>query len=167
MLRSLPLGKMAKVEKMYYLKNRYYSTGDGFFIRRDPLETPHWQNLYVYVQSNPINFVDPEGLQMGLGPGWLPAKSDVTFDVFFSDVPEEAIVAVTGASCLCPPASGPLKLVGVRVISAGLKLGGISVNRRGFSQRSISCTCECVYKCGSELIRKFALDCKVTDFAIR
>ena len=46
-----------------YDKRRYYSSGLGRFLSRDPIG--YWAqdaNLYEYVESNPITFVDPSGL---------------------------------------------------------------------------------------------------------
>jgi len=52
-----------------YAVNRTYSSGQGRFTQVDPLGTgsssignPQSTNLYAYVQNNPIDFVDPSGL---------------------------------------------------------------------------------------------------------
>ncbi len=45
---------------LYYLRARYYDPGIGRFLTHDPLPGA---NLYAYVGNNPVNFVDPTGLQ--------------------------------------------------------------------------------------------------------
>ena len=45
---------------LYYFKNRYYDPENGRFITRDPAEDG--LNLYAFVNNNPINFMDPQGL---------------------------------------------------------------------------------------------------------
>jgi RHS repeat-associated protein len=51
---------------LIYLRNRYYEPGLGRFISRDPFpgipRTPQTLNPFVYVNNNPVNFVDPLGL---------------------------------------------------------------------------------------------------------
>jgi RHS repeat-associated protein len=52
-----------------YAQNRYHSSGDGRFLSPDPhqpsagLEDPGSWNRYAYVGGDPINFLDPLGLQ--------------------------------------------------------------------------------------------------------
>jgi RHS repeat-associated protein len=50
----------AETGLMYY-KNRYYVTGLGRFMSRDQIEYQDSINLYEYVRSRPIRFVDPLG----------------------------------------------------------------------------------------------------------
>lgn len=45
---------------LLYLRARYYDPEIGRFMSRDPIEDV---NLYVYVENNPVNKVDPKGLQ--------------------------------------------------------------------------------------------------------
>ena len=46
---------------MYY-RARYYDAEIGRFISQDPLGRSEGPNMYVYVNNNPINFVDPSGM---------------------------------------------------------------------------------------------------------
>src|SRR5262249_41736186 len=48
---------------LIYYKNRYYSASLGRFISRDPSNLYDAANQYAYVESNPIKFTDPFGLQ--------------------------------------------------------------------------------------------------------
>ena len=45
---------------LIYLRNRYYDSNNGRFITEDPIKDG--LNWYVYVNNNPINFIDPLGL---------------------------------------------------------------------------------------------------------
>lgn len=48
---------------LYYYRTRYYMSGIGRFISRDPAGWGSGQtNSYAYVAGNPIDFVDPYGL---------------------------------------------------------------------------------------------------------
>lgn len=50
---------------LYYYRARYYDPFSGRFITRDPLGLAAGDiNFYRYVGNNPINYVDPLGLQM-------------------------------------------------------------------------------------------------------
>ena len=48
---------------LYYYRARYYDSGMGRFINEDPVGFAAGDNnFYRYVQNNPVNFVDPEGM---------------------------------------------------------------------------------------------------------
>jgi len=47
----------------YSFGYRFYNAGLGRWINRDPLEEDGGINLYAYVEGNPVNTVDPDGLQ--------------------------------------------------------------------------------------------------------
>jgi RHS repeat-associated protein len=58
-----------------YAKARIYHHNRGRFMQPDPLgfgsadvTNPQSLNLYSYVRNDPVNFVDPSGLRMSLGP---------------------------------------------------------------------------------------------------
>jgi len=49
---------------LHYNFNRYYDYNLGFFLRIDPIGAQRSTNhIYVYSQSNPINNIDPKGLE--------------------------------------------------------------------------------------------------------
>jgi RHS repeat-associated protein len=45
---------------LYYYRARYYSSEMGRFISRDPIKSV---NLYAYANNNPLNYLDPYGLE--------------------------------------------------------------------------------------------------------
>ena len=51
---------------LYYYKNRYYDPGMGRFVSQDSQGYVDGYNLYEYVTSNPVNAVDPLGLEKNL-----------------------------------------------------------------------------------------------------
>jgi len=63
---------------LYYYKNRYYSPAIGRFLQPDPIGFEAGDlNLYSYVKNNPLNFVDPLGLEEGLNAiPYTPINSD-------------------------------------------------------------------------------------------
>jgi RHS repeat-associated protein len=48
---------------LYYYRERYYDTQSGRFIGEDPIGLFGGANFYLYVLGNPVNLVDPFGLQ--------------------------------------------------------------------------------------------------------
>ncbi|MEX2345248.1 MAG: SpvB/TcaC N-terminal domain-containing protein [Balneolaceae bacterium] len=48
---------------LYYFGYRYYAHWIGGWISPDPLGPEDSENLYLYVHNNPVNLVDPNGLQ--------------------------------------------------------------------------------------------------------
>lgn len=59
-----------------YYRARYYDPKLGRFISEDPIPLDEREveelNAYTYVRNNPVNFVDPEGLQACLIIGRTP-----------------------------------------------------------------------------------------------
>ncbi|MBT1075745.1 RHS repeat-associated core domain-containing protein, partial [Geobacter grbiciae] len=56
-------GVMSEPNGLYYMKARYYDPSVGRFISEDPKGLSGGDvNLMAYVQNNPINFIDPTGL---------------------------------------------------------------------------------------------------------
>ena len=72
---------------LYYLRARYYDPRTGRFHTKDPfggtIANPASLNRYVYVDNNPVNLIDPSGMEpptewADLGSGWSARVDAVT-----------------------------------------------------------------------------------------
>jgi RHS repeat-associated protein len=71
--KSLPFGQSLEIEnrfsftgkeldkELYYFNARYYNSNLGKFTSVDPVKDNH---AYAYVENNPMNFVDPTGMDI-------------------------------------------------------------------------------------------------------
>lgn len=59
---------------LYYMRARYYDPEVGRFITKDPIGFDGGVNLYGYVENNPTNYIDPQGLSMSDSFGKLVWK---------------------------------------------------------------------------------------------
>jgi RHS repeat-associated protein len=58
---------------LYKMGTRYYDPDIGRFITPDPIGYVGGLNIYAYCHNDPVNFIDPTGLDgfhLGLNPGW-------------------------------------------------------------------------------------------------
>jgi RHS repeat-associated protein len=120
----------------YYYRMRYIDPGEGRFIGRDPIAYHDGPNLYAFVQSNPINLLDPGGLQGTRFDYSFPGKCCALFKPLWeatgyngswectkacwksSISPEQALVALFGGGLRAAEAA--------RILGAGAKwLGGV------------------------------------------
>ena len=72
-------GVMAEPNGLYYMRARYYDPTVGRFISEDPLGFGGGDvNLFSYVHNNPVNRIDPFGLDdLNLLPPGSPEWADV------------------------------------------------------------------------------------------
>ena len=50
-------------DSLFYMRNRHYNAHTGRFLQKDPIGIEGGINLYAYVWNNPVNLIDPDGLQ--------------------------------------------------------------------------------------------------------
>ena len=49
---------------IYYYRARYYDQNSGRFINEDPIHFSGGIDFYVYTLNNPVNLIDPFGLEV-------------------------------------------------------------------------------------------------------
>ncbi|MDO8616279.1 MAG: RHS repeat-associated core domain-containing protein [Dehalococcoidia bacterium] len=112
---------------LYYLRNRWYDPTIGRFLTQDPLPgsalSPQSQNRYAYVQNNPVNRVDPTGLDSEGGGGCNVAKA-VTGGLL---VGLGLLIEVPGLIALFSPGTQFAGLVLLEVVGLPVLIGGVVV----------------------------------------
>ncbi|MBK7923496.1 MAG: RHS repeat-associated core domain-containing protein [Gemmatimonadetes bacterium] len=56
---------------LYYMRARYYDPALGRWISEDPIGVEGGHNLFGYSGNDPVNVVDPWGLDPLCGEGWV------------------------------------------------------------------------------------------------
>jgi len=87
-------GREADGAGLYYNRARYYSPGMGRFISEDPTGFGGGQlNLYAYVGSNPLSYIDPFGLRYVDVYVWNAKGSSVGHVMVTEDSSQQVILS--------------------------------------------------------------------------
>lgn len=93
-----------------YAEQRYYSSALGRFISPDPNwgsarpSQPDTWNRYAFVRNDPVNYVDPHGLDLNQGS---TASGNVNGDLVFANVPKYDIFLSGSSNNLIYDSNGP------------------------------------------------------------
>ena len=61
MIRETDFDKKAQPFYLYNFRARWYDSGIGRWLSKDPIGLEGGLNLYVFCGNDPVNFVDPNG----------------------------------------------------------------------------------------------------------
>ncbi|MEZ6061267.1 MAG: RHS repeat-associated core domain-containing protein [Planctomycetaceae bacterium] len=128
---------------LYYYRARYYDPTLGRFISEDPLGFSGGDaNLQRYVANDPLNAVDPTGMQaIASYGGALAANQAVAQAAIFygKDVPFRFQIQCQGANCVVsggPSGLGDLSKVPDFDLGGGISVGGSGVSiSDGFGEK--------------------------------
>ena len=102
---------------LYYYRARYYDSVVGRFINEDPIGFAGGINFYVYVQNNPVRFVDPFGFEINpslVAGGIIVVEAGI---LLIEVSPAAGIGALVTA-----PVGAAMVVIGGYVTAAGLDL---------------------------------------------
>jgi RHS repeat-associated protein len=94
---------------LYYHGARYYAAWLGRWITADPLFLVDGVNLYIYVKSNPVQFIDSTGLEIDLD---LTPHGGISQDEMneYAAFLQQDIMALSGIQTTYDPATGVIQI---------------------------------------------------------
>jgi RHS repeat-associated protein len=90
---------------LYYYRARYYDQTTGRLVSEDPIKFKGGINFYRYAKNNPVNLVDPFGLNPGVValPWWWPIfVNPITIPIVTVGAGGAAIIIGIGEATLAP-----------------------------------------------------------------
>ena len=114
---------------------RYYNHLIGRFITQDPLGMVDGPNLYVYLNNNPVNLIDPWGL-CGVKPWWQSLWRHLYIDVGYTGLASGKLGGILNTGFIIAP-SGIYYYYGVGIGGGGGVTATVNLGRLPSSSKSI------------------------------
>lgn len=96
-------GRILVTPQLYQFRARYYDPLAGSFISEDPMPVLSRYNLYTYVDNNPVNLVDPLGLQSPGSTSCLDCRTACRFLGKLCGEAGSAVELACNQICRLPP----------------------------------------------------------------
>lgn len=115
---------------MHYNWHRYYDPSTGRYLTPDPIGIVPYgpergiNHLYSYVQNDPVNFVDPEGLWAHIAGG---AAGGAVGGAVVGAISGAAKAAVNGKSMALGAMKGALTGAAIGGVTGGLMMAGVPI----------------------------------------